>query len=90
MSKKAAGGTAVLEKGDELEIQPKQPTGKGPADLFTGDVWFDVIAKGEEPSRMRVKHRAFLPRCPHRLAFSRGRTDFARDRGARPGPGPWW
>jgi hypothetical protein len=37
-----------------LEILPKQPTAKGPAELFTGDVWYDVIATGEAPSRIRV------------------------------------
>src|SRR5439155_13325520 len=58
---RTAGGPAVLEKGAELEIQPKQPTAKGPADLFTGDVWFDVIAKGEEPSRIRVNIVRFSP-----------------------------
>jgi hypothetical protein len=44
-----------------LEIRPKQPTTKGPADLFTGDIWFDVIAKGEEPSRIRVNAVRFSP-----------------------------
>jgi quercetin dioxygenase-like cupin family protein len=29
--------------------------------MFTGDVWFDVIAKGEEPSRMRVNMVRFAP-----------------------------
>jgi hypothetical protein len=38
VSPQATGGTAGLEKGDEAEIQPKQPTAKGPADLFTGAV----------------------------------------------------
>jgi quercetin dioxygenase-like cupin family protein len=62
VSEGPAGGAAVVElKGDELEIQPKQPTAKGPADRFTGDVWFDVIAKGEEPSRMRVNTVRFSP-----------------------------
>ena len=37
-----------------MEILPKQPSVKGPAEMFTGDVWFDVILKGEEPSRMRA------------------------------------
>ena len=32
-----------------MEIQPKQPSTKGPAEMFTGDVWFDVIATGEQP-----------------------------------------
>jgi hypothetical protein len=29
-----------------MELLPKQPSTKGPAQLFTGDVWFDVIARG--------------------------------------------
>src|SRR5205085_4489318 len=34
---------------------------KGPAERFTGDVWFDVIARGEEPSRLRVNAVRFAP-----------------------------
>src|SRR6476620_3414705 len=34
---------------------------KGPAEMFTGDVYFDVIAKGEEPSRLRVNTVRFAP-----------------------------
>jgi quercetin dioxygenase-like cupin family protein len=44
-----------------MQMLPKQPTVKGPAEMFTGDVWFDVIAKGEEPSRMRVNTVRFSP-----------------------------
>jgi quercetin dioxygenase-like cupin family protein len=44
-----------------VEILSKQPSVKGPAELFTGDVWFDVIAKGEEPSRVRVNTVRFAP-----------------------------
>jgi quercetin dioxygenase-like cupin family protein len=44
-----------------VEVQSKQPSIKGPADMFTGDVWFDVIAKGEEPSRLRVNAVHFAP-----------------------------
>jgi quercetin dioxygenase-like cupin family protein len=44
-----------------LEIVPKQPSTKGPAEMFSGDVWFDVIAKGEKPSRMRVNVVRFAP-----------------------------
>ena len=40
---------------------PKQPSTKGPAEMFTGDVWFDVIAKGGAPSRMRVNTVRFSP-----------------------------
>jgi quercetin dioxygenase-like cupin family protein len=45
----------------QVEIQPKPPTAKGPADWFTGDVWLDGIARGEEPSRVRVNAVRFTP-----------------------------
>jgi quercetin dioxygenase-like cupin family protein len=44
-----------------LEILSKQPSVKGPAQMFTGDVWFDVTIKGEEPSRVRVNTVRFTP-----------------------------
>jgi quercetin dioxygenase-like cupin family protein len=44
-----------------MKIQPKQPTAKAPAETFTGDAWFDVIARGEEPSRIRVSVVRFAP-----------------------------
>jgi quercetin dioxygenase-like cupin family protein len=44
-----------------VELVPKQDTTKGPADRFTGDVWFDVIASGVEPSRIRVNVVRFSP-----------------------------
>lgn len=37
-----------------MDIQSKQPSAKGPAEWFTGDVWIDAIARGEEPSHIRV------------------------------------
>lgn len=46
-----------------MQVLAKQPTAKGPTELFTGDVWFDVIAKGEEPSRLRVNAVHFAPRA---------------------------
>ena len=33
-----------------MEFQPKNPTAKGPADWFTGDVWIDTIAQAHGPS----------------------------------------
>ena len=40
----------------------KQPeTGKGPGGMFAGDVWFDVIYRGEEPSRARANMVKFSP-----------------------------
>jgi quercetin dioxygenase-like cupin family protein len=44
-----------------MEILSKQPTVKAPAEAFTGDAWFDVIARGEPPSRMRVNVVRFAP-----------------------------
>ena len=44
-----------------MEMLPREPTVKGPAERFTGDVWFDVIARGEEPSRLRVNTVRFSP-----------------------------
>jgi quercetin dioxygenase-like cupin family protein len=44
-----------------MEIQPKKSSGKGPGNLFTGEVWMDSIAQGEEPSRVRVNLVRFAP-----------------------------
>ena len=44
-----------------MEIQQKRPTAKGPAEMFTGDVWIDVVAAGETPSRLRVNAVRFSP-----------------------------
>jgi quercetin dioxygenase-like cupin family protein len=44
-----------------MEILRKQPTAKAPATTFTGDAWYDVVARGEEPSRIRVNVVRFAP-----------------------------
>lgn len=44
-----------------MNINEKEPSQKGPAQHFTGDVWFDVVARGEEPSRLRVNRVRFAP-----------------------------
>jgi quercetin dioxygenase-like cupin family protein len=44
-----------------MELLAKLPTTKGPAERFTGDVWFDVIARGDGPSRIRVNAVRFSP-----------------------------
>ena len=33
-----------------MQLLPKQPSTKGSAEIFTGDVYFDVIYKGVEPN----------------------------------------
>jgi len=44
-----------------MDVRDFQPTAKGPEQWFTGDVFFDVIARGEEPSRVRVNTVRFAP-----------------------------
>lgn len=44
-----------------MEILPDQPTARGPSDVFTGDVWIEVIARGAAPSRVRVNLVRFAP-----------------------------
>jgi quercetin dioxygenase-like cupin family protein len=44
-----------------VDVSPKQPTVKGPAEWFTGEVWIDPIVRGEEPSRVRVIAVRFTP-----------------------------
>ncbi len=44
-----------------MEFMKQQATVKGPASWFTGDVWFDVISAGIEPSRMRANLVRFSP-----------------------------
>ncbi|MFD7219810.1 cupin domain-containing protein [Streptomyces sp. NPDC056641] len=46
-----------------MEKLPKKPSAKGPDEMFTGDVWFDVIYAGQEPSRMRANTVRFAPRA---------------------------
>jgi len=44
-----------------VELVRQQNTAKAPAEWFTGDVWWDVIAAGQEPSRLRVNLVRFSP-----------------------------
>jgi quercetin dioxygenase-like cupin family protein len=44
-----------------LELKPVTPTAKGPASIFTGDVYVNPICRGEEPSRMIVSLVRFTP-----------------------------
>ncbi|AGW42593.1 dimethyladenosine transferase [Leifsonia xyli subsp. cynodontis DSM 46306] len=46
-----------------MRRQRKTPTARGPQELFTGDVHFDIIAAGETPSRLRVNLVRFAPRA---------------------------
>jgi quercetin dioxygenase-like cupin family protein len=55
-----------------MEIVSMQPSVKGPSEWFTGEVWIDVVASAQEPSRLNVIAVHFLPgartaRHSHRL-----------------------
>ncbi|MFD1212538.1 cupin domain-containing protein [Arthrobacter sp. GCM10027362] len=43
------------------QMQPKTPTIKGPAEWFTGDVYFNSYYAGSEPSRARLNLVRFTP-----------------------------
>jgi quercetin dioxygenase-like cupin family protein len=44
-----------------MEILRRVPTVKAGHDRFIGDAWFDVIVRGEGPSRVRVSVVHFAP-----------------------------
>jgi len=44
-----------------MQIMAKPATQKAGSDIFSGDAWIDVIARGEEPSRVRVSVVRFAP-----------------------------
>ncbi|WP_406437301.1 cupin domain-containing protein [Streptomyces sp. NBC_01613] len=44
-----------------MEFLEKKTSSRGPAERFTGDVWVDMIAEGEAPSRLRVGVVRFAP-----------------------------
>ena len=44
-----------------MEIKPKQPTVKGPADWFTGDVWIDGLVQPDDQSTLNVSAVHFHP-----------------------------
>lgn len=44
-----------------MEILPNAPTTRGRDDMFTGDVWVDMLVRHEGPSRLRVGRVRFSP-----------------------------
>jgi quercetin dioxygenase-like cupin family protein len=44
-----------------MEIRPKPPTVKGPADWFTGEVWIDGIIEPQGASQLNVAAVHFTP-----------------------------
>lgn len=44
-----------------MQLQPTRPTGKGPADCFSGDVYVDQHSDGSDPSRLVAASVHFTP-----------------------------
>jgi quercetin dioxygenase-like cupin family protein len=44
-----------------MRVLERPPTFKGPSEWFTGDVWGDVIYRGEQQSSMRANMVRFAP-----------------------------
>jgi quercetin dioxygenase-like cupin family protein len=70
-----------------MEISAKQPTVKGPAEPFTGDVWADPITRGLPPSRLNVA-AVRLPPGARSAWYSHegGQTLYVTEGGGRAGP----
>jgi quercetin dioxygenase-like cupin family protein len=49
------------ERRRTVDIVPRQQSIKGPAEWFTGDVYIDPIARGQDPSRIQVNAVHFTP-----------------------------
>jgi|SRR5579884_496635 len=44
-----------------MELEPRKPTARGPADWFTGDVYIDPIAQGHGATRVGIALVRFTP-----------------------------
>lgn len=44
-----------------MDVEPRKPTAKGPAEWFTGEVWIDTIAQGHGSSPMFIAAVHFTP-----------------------------
>ena len=44
-----------------MEMSPKPPTIKGPAEMFTGEVWLDPITRGLPATQLNVAAVRFTP-----------------------------
>jgi quercetin dioxygenase-like cupin family protein len=53
--------TTLVPSVEFMQLIDNEPTVQGPAELFTGDVYFNAIAHGEDESRIRVNIVRFTP-----------------------------
>src|SRR6185312_12879928 len=52
---------SMRQEGNEMELERKAATIKGPSDWFTGDVFIDFLAQAHGPSPASVAHVHFTP-----------------------------
>ncbi len=58
----APPGHVAASERDTMEVEARQPSGKGPAERFTGDVWVDPVAQPRPlPHRMTAALVRFAP-----------------------------
>jgi quercetin dioxygenase-like cupin family protein len=63
-----------------VEVKPQQPSVKGPAEWFTGDVWIDPVARGVDGSDLNVAAVRFTPGARTAWhAHSRGQTVYVTE-----------
>jgi len=63
----------------EIKRCGSQPSGKGPADYFTGTVRIDPLFDTRHPQRGFWRQRHFRARRPYRVTHPPARPDLDRD-----------
>ena len=69
----------------EIKRSGAQPSGRGPAEYFTGTVHIDPLFEAPDPARVRGASVTFEPGARTRLAHASAGPDADRDRWARMG-----
>lgn len=69
----------------EIRRSGSQPSGKGPADYFTGAVRIDPLFQAPEPARASSRQRHVRTGYPDRLAYASAGANPNRDGWLRPG-----
>ena len=72
----------------EIKRSGSQPSGKGPADWFTGTVRIDPLFERTDPARVAGAQRHVRAGCAHRVAHASARPDADRDGRLRLGAAP--
>jgi hypothetical protein len=64
----------AISKETPVEIQPEQPTTKGPAEWLTGEVWIDGMTRVRNPhASVSARSASLPPRAPRGIPTPSGR-----------------